>query len=191
MSKSNRLHGQLNQIRRIDLKNADIDIIKQQLIPLIADNHITVIPISNPERLYRIVRIEAPPLNMARVGYPPPELTLQHGRANRIGNPIFYASASPLVALSETAKHSCDTFAISEWKLKEPVNLVTLGYEKLSDKSKAEIAKHPRYWVKQGDDVTAMQKIKNRFIEEQFLRVVAPGDSWGYKNQYSYHRSNA
>lgn len=53
------------------------------------------------------------------VGYPPAERVKKNGRANYIGQSVFYATTNPITAINEIKPQKGDLITTSIWKQKE------------------------------------------------------------------------
>lgn len=77
--------------------------------------------------VYRGVKWNGRPDAVHQLGPPPPEKCKQ-GRANRAGQPVFYASDSLETAVVETRPQVGEWVAVSKWEVLVPMTVNHLGY---------------------------------------------------------------
>jgi hypothetical protein len=80
-------------------------------------------------RLYRGVRWnDHPPHLVTEVSYPKPDLIREFGRANRVGQSMFYGCRGAFPVFFELHAKQVDCIALSEWRLTESLWMNNLGY---------------------------------------------------------------
>jgi hypothetical protein len=68
------------------------------------------------------------PSTIDNISYPPPEKVKNLGRANRVGEPIFYCCLGAFPIFFEIHAKEGDLIAVSEWAMTEPLWMHNLGY---------------------------------------------------------------
>ncbi len=112
------------------IRNKDIDTLKRFLRIKLGGYRVAINDMSTDNLLYRGVMCPELPCTIDRISYPPPDKVVNLGRANRVGQPMFYASrAAPAVFFESRAKQG-ELFAMSEWEVAEPLWMHNLGYHK-------------------------------------------------------------
>ena len=120
----------INAIERIeafDLKTISIIELEEEFKSLLKGFKI-VVPRYNPGiYLYR-GRICDKPLNIKDIIYPPPSAIKCLGRANDIGQQLFYAANSRIVPFYELSANVGDYIAIGTWKTNSKMVLNHIGF---------------------------------------------------------------
>jgi hypothetical protein len=78
--------------------------------------------------LFRGVVCKERPVSICRVSYPPPNLVLEPGRANREHSSMFYGCVGAFPIFLEIHVRQGDMVALSEWNVTEPLWMHNLGY---------------------------------------------------------------
>lgn len=78
-------------------------------------------------------------VRLCDISYPPAKLVTAFGRANEIGQPIFYGATARNVPFFELDAQPGDYIALSKWKTTEPMMLNHIGFS-----SEPESFKHAR-----------------------------------------------
>jgi hypothetical protein len=85
------------------------------------------VPTTN--RLYRGVKWSAcQPRTIEDLSYPKPDIVRDYGRANRIGQSMFYGCLGAFPVFLEIQVQEGDLVALSEWSITEPLWMHNLGY---------------------------------------------------------------
>lgn len=162
----------IEEIRRLDLKVIDIDIIKEKLKPLFVGYTLRA-PIYEPGlKLYRGRVCNEKLNNIKDITYPPAKLITKYQRVNRPGQSIFYCCAARRVPFFECFVKTGDKFILSQWKTVSKLLVNNIGYLNgnimgLQPKSLDELKK-------------ANILIRN-FIDEEFTKNVNEGEEYLYK----------
>jgi hypothetical protein len=116
----------LSALAAIDLCAATIEVIEQQLAPVLRGYTVET-PRFNPGlRLYRS-RISDRPSNIRDLLYPPAEVT-PLGRCNKEKYPLLYCSTSRHAAYFESRPELGLTISVSEWRTTESLLVNHVGY---------------------------------------------------------------
>lgn len=92
-------------------------------------NYIVAIKDAAPNNhFYRGVKWQDRPTSVSQLSYPPETTVKTIGRANRIGQPMFYASCGAPPVFFELRSKQGDRIALSEWVITEPIWMHNLGY---------------------------------------------------------------
>lgn len=85
-------------------------------------------PLSTDNGVFRGVRCNDRPEDVSRISYPPPACVKENGRANRVGQSMFYASFSAGAVFYEMRVRPGDNIVLSYWKFIAPIWVQNLGY---------------------------------------------------------------
>lgn len=118
----------IDDLRKMDLRSVEIDYLKDH-ISCLFKGYICSTPILQKGlELYRGIKWNEKPANVSQVNHPPADKVVRFGRANRIGNPVFYASASRNVVFFEQRIKVGDTITVSRWRTKKKMTVNNIGY---------------------------------------------------------------
>jgi hypothetical protein len=147
---------------------------------------VKVVTVGPGKRMFRAVGVKERPVHKSRVSYPPAHLA-PLGRANDIGQSLFYASIadSPgpegrsniLACAWESKAEDGDLLAIGEWVAIETLPLYPFGFQALQMNT---MLRGNQPWIRQSTPEDAMEVI-NAWESEVFTRVVKPGDERQYR----------
>jgi len=84
--------------------------------------------ITTENLLYRGRVCRGRPSTIDEVSYPPPERVTSLGRANRVGQPMFYCCRGAFPVFFEIHVREGDMIAVSEWAVSEPLWMHNLGF---------------------------------------------------------------
>lgn len=110
------------------LRKHDIDALKRFVRHRLGGYVVATKDIRADNRLYRGVRWQERPTTTDQVSYPPANVVTKLGRANRIGQPVFYCSVAGPGVFYELRAQPGEMIALSEWRLTEPLWMRNLGY---------------------------------------------------------------
>jgi hypothetical protein len=79
-------------------------------------------------KLFRGVVCKERPTTIGRISYPPSNLVLKPGRANREHSSMFYGCVGAFPILFEIHAEQDSLLALSEWEVTEPLWMHNLGY---------------------------------------------------------------
>jgi hypothetical protein len=162
----------IEEIRRLDLEVADIDIIKEKLKPLFKGYTLRA-PIYEPGlKLYRGRVCNKKPNNIEDVTYPPAKLITKYQRVNRPGQSVFYCCAGRRVPFFECFVKTGDKFILSQWKTVSRLFVNNIGY--LNDNI---MGLQP----KSSDELKEANILIRNFIDEEFTKIVSEGKEYLYK----------
>jgi hypothetical protein len=122
------IRAAIETVRDLDLVNVSIDDIKLALAPII-EGRIVNAPVLNVGTPVWRARKISKPSHIRDLSYPPAHLA-PIGRANRVGLPVLYCSASREGALFEVTPTVGDTVAFAQWKTTAPLLANHVGYSR-------------------------------------------------------------
>ncbi len=90
------------------------------------------------DTLFRAVRVrDRRPRHRSEISYAPPAFVSRRGRLNRPGSSIFYSSIHPYATLIECRAKVGDLFAVSAWRVRQPLVVGVLGHGQKASRSRA------------------------------------------------------
>jgi hypothetical protein len=110
------------------LKTMTIDAMKAYLRRRIGGYTVAIKPMRTMNKLYRGVFCGERPSSVDRISYPPPQVVLKPGRANRDHRSMFYGCVGAFPIFFEIHAKQGDLIALSEWAVTEPLWMHNLGY---------------------------------------------------------------
>lgn len=116
---------QLAALRHLSLRRHSITELASRVRRLLAGHPVRCIELPAGVLLYRGVVRDDAPTYWSEVSYPPPERVQHNQRANRAGQPMFYASATWHPPFFEAGVQRNDRIVISRWKSEQPLRLVS------------------------------------------------------------------
>ena len=162
----------IKEIRRLDLKVVDINIIKEKLKPLFVGYTLRA-PIYEPGlKLYRGRVCNEKPNKIEDITYPPAKLITKYQRVNRPGQSVFYCCAGRRVPFFECFVKTGDKFILSQWKTISRLLVNNIGY--LNDNI---MGLQP----KSLDELKEANILIRNFIDEEFTKNVNKGEEYLYK----------
>lgn len=184
----------LKSVATTDLKTAQIDDLKVKLSGLLWAYSCFAVQIDRGRSIYRARKHgddeRDRPLDHVTQIYPDAKYIKTLGRANREGEPIFYFSADPVIALNECKAQTGDIFSVLECKARgetEPV-LVPIGIHDLVKKHNKRMGgDYPELPVRikalfERDDANLHKYLMiDDFIKTEFLKVVGLGNEYQFK----------
>jgi hypothetical protein len=114
-------------LEKLDFKTASIQEIEDLLFPLFKGYTVSAPSFDTGLYLYRS-RICTKPNYLHELSYPSKEHILEYGRANNIGQPMFYGSISKNIPLFELNAKVGDRLFISIWKTKAKLLINHIGF---------------------------------------------------------------
>jgi len=82
-------------------------------------------------RLFRAVKWDEAPKDIASIAAPPPSLVTTFGRAHHPGEPAFYSSTARNAVIFESRLEAKQRFVIGHWDLKKDLRALPLGHSRL------------------------------------------------------------
>jgi len=162
----------IKEIRRLDLKVVDINIVKEKLKPLFIGYTLRA-PIYEPGlKLYRGRVCNEKPNNIEDITYPPAKLITKYQRVNRPRQSVFYCCAGRRVPFFECFVKTGDKFILSQWKTISRLLVNNIGY--LNDNI---MGLQP----KSLDELKEANILIRNFIDEEFTKNVNKGEEYLYK----------
>jgi hypothetical protein len=117
----------IRELEHVDLAAATIEELEARLVPLFR-GYRAVAPKFDPGvYLYR-GRKCAKPTRLSEITYPPSHLVSAIGRANGVGQSMFYAATARAVPFFELGVGAGDFLALSRWKTVSPFILNHVGF---------------------------------------------------------------
>lgn len=179
----------IDDIRKMDLKSIEIDDIKDR-ISCILKGYMCSTPILHKGlELYRGVKWDEKPKNISQVNHPPADKVVRFGRVNRIGKPVFYASASRNVVFFEQRIKVGDTITVSRWRSKKKMTVNNIGYTPEVFQSLG-ANRHCPIWGKEKIDPKINSETNvliRQFFADEFTRIIEDES----KNHFLYKLSIA
>jgi len=176
----------IKALKRLNLRQADIDSLKKELAPLL---HHYVHPsplLQSGERIFRAVPWPARPTHRDELTYPPAQ-KVNHGRCNRLGEPVFYGSVGSTAAIQELTPIHGVRLALAMWRVTKPIMLASLGYSETAF-VKMGSERWSNVWWRQslGDPEPPAAKnrenmLLDRFLADEFTRKIPKNGEWRYK----------
>jgi|GEM_PF-4436660 len=116
---------QLAALRHLSLRRHSIERLAARVRRLLATHPVRCIELPPGVLLYRGIPSVERPIYTADVSYPPPQRVQHDQRANRAGQPMFYASATWHPPFFEAGIQTNDRIIISRWVSHQPLRLVS------------------------------------------------------------------
>ncbi|UOQ77715.1 RES family NAD+ phosphorylase [Hymenobacter sp. 5516J-16] len=116
---------QLSALRHLSLRRHSIAELSKRIRRLLTSHPVRCIELPAGVLLYRGVPRQELPVYWSEVSYPPPERVANNQRANRAGQPMFYASATWHPPFFEAGVQPEDHIVISRWISRQPLRLVS------------------------------------------------------------------
>jgi len=172
----------IEALKRLTLENADIDVLKEQLKPLLTGFRIRTPILNRGLELYRGVLWEDKPSTRSQLTYPPPEVITRYQRANRPGEPRFYCSAARSAPFFELHMSPGQRIALSKWRLRENLAVNNVGYaSSVFARVKSTRTELPSW---RGSDLLVDDTVNDlitTFFSEQFAQDITEGSEHLYK----------
>ncbi len=115
-------------LQNLDYRTSSIKEIEELLFPLFKGLRMTVPSFDPGVYLYRSRICKDRPQHLAELSYPPPKYISDYGRANDIGQSMFYGSISKNVPFFELNAQTGDRLILSIWKTKANLLLNHVGF---------------------------------------------------------------
>ena len=111
------------------LQTRTIEALKGYIRRRIGGYRVAIKDTPTTNRLYRGIKWNAcPPRTIEDLTYPTPGIVQDYGRANRIGQSMFYGCLGAFPVFLEIQAQEGDLVALSEWAITEPLWMHNLGY---------------------------------------------------------------
>lgn len=166
-------------IRRIDLRSASIDLLRERIDSL-SIGHSFRMPLFSPDQVFwRAVKWGADQQPTHRFGltYPPPRYVKSNGRLNRAGSSLFYGSSSATGCFYELDLAKGDHVGLSKWRTVKPLIFQFIGYGPGSFAGLASPREVPG-WV---TPLTEADVRLRNFLSTEFTKRVSVGSEHLYK----------
>ncbi len=179
----------IDDLRKMDLRSVEIDYLKDH-ISCVLKGYICSSPILHKGlELYRGIKWNEKPVNVSQVSLPPADKVVRFGRVNRIGKPVFYASASRNVVFFEQRVKVGDTITVSRWRTKKKMIVNNIGYTPEVFQTLGSNRQCP-IWGKDKIDPRMNSETNvliRQFFADEFTRIIEDES----KNHYLYKLSIA
>lgn len=169
-------------IRRVDLKVADVAALSRR-VQYLLHGFVIQTPILEPgTKVYRAVKWDQKYDLTARLGYPPPEKISKFGRANTIGQSLFYCSVGWNAPQFELHLEKGDFFALSRWRVTERLIVNNLGFtDRVFSRLQSDRSSIPQWIRRDQNPQTPSARLLDKFFNEEFTREVPAGEEHLYK----------
>ncbi len=117
----------MRELEHLDAKKASVSDFEAQLTSLFRGYGVSAPKFDAGLYLYRGRKCEMP-IKLKSLTYPPPSLVTRLGRANDIGQSMFYAATARAVPFFELGVKPGDHIALSRWKTTGPMMLNHIGF---------------------------------------------------------------
>ncbi len=117
----------IRQLESLDPKRTSISDFESNLTALFRGYMVEAPRFDAGVCIYRARKCEKPP-RLADISYPPPETVNALGRANDIGQSVFYGATARNVPFFELEVQPGDYVALSKWKTTSPMMLNHIGF---------------------------------------------------------------
>jgi hypothetical protein len=117
----------IREIEEADLQLCSTGHLEEMLTPIFRGYSVEAPRFEPPLYLYRGRRCSTKPTNLSDLTYPPKEIS-DFGRANQIGEAVFYSATARSVPFFELQTRPNDYIALSHWKTTKPALLNHIGF---------------------------------------------------------------
>jgi hypothetical protein len=170
------------EIRMLDLKTVGVDMLREELRPLLRGYALSTPILAPPQRLYRGVTRQDKPQKVAEIGYPPAHKIRRFGRVNRPRQSRFYCSIGSPVTFFELGVKSGDYVALSQWKLREPLLVNNAGFSPSTfARLNSNRSDTPKWQIDEPVENTAAAQLVHEFFCEEFCQIVEDDADHKYK----------
>jgi hypothetical protein len=172
----------ISQIASLDLKNTKIEAIEDIIDPLFDGFQISAPIFETGLVIYR-GRICEKPTHLSDIINPKAEFVRNYGRANDIGQSVFYAGIGMITPTSELHAQPGDTIVYSHWISTDKITLNHIGFSSEVEKilsGKRDLEKIYEFVEKTKNIGDLNTKVYN-YLANQFIRIVSPNDNYLYK----------
>lgn len=172
----------IDRIEAFNLRTVSIKELEDELKSLLKGFKIIVPKLNSEIYLYR-GRICDKPKNLSDIIYPPSNSIRCYGRANDIGEQLFYAANSRNVAFYELSAKVGDHIAIGTWKSTTRMILNHVGFTAEckdvlnSDRKLESIYK----FVTNMNNFGELNNYLHSYLASKFTTIVNTGEEWKYK----------
>lgn len=169
------------ELRRIDLRIADVDLLKQRLELLFQGFGFTTPILMSGQILYRGVRWVDKPINRSRLGYPRPDAVPFYQRANRPHHPMFYSSIAREATFFELDVQPGEHIAISKWRTTRKILVSNVGYADEVFRALKSSRPNPTWGASNPRLVAPANQLIAKFFAAEFTKIVSAGCEHLYK----------
>ncbi|MEN6306374.1 MAG: hypothetical protein ABFD91_01355 [Anaerohalosphaeraceae bacterium] len=166
-------------LRKLDLKDIDIDSLKEHTNALIVGYSLTTPIISSGKKFYRGVPWPEKPINVAQLSYPPREKVDEFHRAGRPNHSLFYCSCAREAVFYELGVNAGDKVVISQWETMDFLLVNNIGYCSDTLKKLGTNRECPS-WSNENDPEKTNMLIR-QFFSDEFTKIVPRGQGYLYK----------
>ena len=179
MGSSLKVRMQIDALRRVNLRTAEIDNLREQVNALMRDLTWKSPWLPEGSIVWRARRCNPrdKPVHRTELSYAPLGVIKTPQRANRPGVQMFYGSSSSSACLFELDALEGEHFALSRWRTIEKLLVHFVGYESSVFDTLASGRSPPPWSLGQ----THNDRYVLKFLSEEFARRVTPGMEHQYK----------
>lgn len=172
----------IKNLKSINLEAVTIEEIEELLAPLFEGYTINAPKFNSGVLIYR-GRICSKPTHYSEIIYPKQEFIKKYGRANNIGQSLFYGGVGKGTPLMEIGAQSGDTIVLSHWITTESMLLNHVGFSNLTKyrmKSKRDLEKIYKF-VEDTKNYKELNNFVYNFLASKFIDDIGEDDNWKYK----------
>ena len=173
----------LKEIDDIDLQTASLKEIDSLLQPIFRVFGMSVLDINPNTDLVRARVVDQKPKYFHEITYPRKEFVKKFGRANTIGQSMFYCSAAKNAPFFEIGAKVNDLVVVSHWTTKSKMFLTHIGYtQSNSDELKSKRELHETYKLtSEDDDKNKLNRIIYEYLGKRFSKQIEGLEEFYYK----------
>lgn len=175
------LRQRIAALSRLRLKDVDLEFLKERL-NLLFQGYKQQTPILGVgEVFFRGVRRGQRPTNISQLSYPPAGKVQTYGRANRPGQPAFYASTARAAVFFECRVQPGDYIAVGRWRLTNRMFANSVGFsDAVFRKWRSARDKLPP-WEQVNFSFAKANQVVHQFFAEMFARDISSEANHEYK----------
>jgi len=176
----------IQQVEELASRDAPIEDLVAAIKAIRLGCDVQMVTLEPDKRIFRAVRVTEPPVHKSRISYPP-SAKAALGRANDLGQSLFYASIadSPgpsgrsniLACAWESKAEDGDLLAIGEWVVIETLPLYPFGFQA---PEMSAMIRGNQPWMRGSTPEDTMAVIHD-WESQVFTRIVKPGDEHYYR----------
>lgn len=178
------LRARMAALRRIALKTADVDFLKDRLALLFAGYGLSTPVLTVGQKLFRGIFWPSLPKHIAQLTYPPANAVKNFGRLNRPNQSIFYSSAARAAVFFELGVKPGDHVAVSQWRSTDKLWMNNVGFAPGVFRKFKSTRQEPASWQTSNTHPlieSKANKLVHHFLADEFSKVVSPDTPYDYK----------
>ena len=170
-------------IEALDLKTASVKEIEELLFPFFRGLRVKAPSLNPGVYLYRSRVCSAKPEHVRELSYPPKEYVRSYGRANDMGQSMFYGGISKNIPFFEIGAKLGDNITMSVWRTKSNLVLNHIGFTeeifKLLGSNREWDAIYP--FVKDTNNFSDLNAFVYNYLAAEFSKQVPKHEPYLYK----------